>query len=262
MQRAKEALGENHVSVGWSFVYGNEQEEVPQYWFKLDDPTRGWNEIDKAVVELLSSSGCDITSLEYLSEKHLFQAQRYDRGWWSERRQLEEVLREILGSRTPLRKVRNYGYINRDAQRVAIDVIDAVFSHEELRQLSLSRTLTNCYIYPWFAKQPMDLDLCYSVDGKLYFVEFKRNPLAGTGIPDGPPRGLTRRRTRAPGFLRGRVSHLGRRLGHAGRGPQAAGDMWRRFPPVGHRHGPRLVRAVPPGPRSPLRTPQGGRRST
>lgn len=41
MQRAKEALGENHVSVGWSFVYGNEQEEVPQYWFKLDDPTRG-----------------------------------------------------------------------------------------------------------------------------------------------------------------------------------------------------------------------------
>ncbi|CAA9239124.1 MAG: hypothetical protein AVDCRST_MAG93-1243, partial [uncultured Chloroflexia bacterium] len=181
LQKATAALGEEHVSVGWSFVYGSEQEDVPQYWFKLNDPTKGWNEVDDLVADLLSNSGCDVTSVAYYPEDGLFQAQRYDDGRWLERRALREALREITGSASPRTRVRNYSYINRDAQSIAINAIDSIFSDEELYLLSLSRTLTNCYVYPWFAKQPMDLDLCYVVGDHLRFVEFKRKYPAKSG---------------------------------------------------------------------------------
>lgn len=181
VQRATAAVGEDNVSVGWFFVYGSEREEVPQYWFKLDDPTKGWNYVDDAVVGLLAESNCDATAIEYISEENAFYAQRYDRGRWSEMRSLQDVFGEILGRDRPRGKVRNYGSINKGAQRAAISAVHSVFSDGELQQLSLSRTLVNCYVYPWFAKQPMDLDLCYSMDGRLRFVEFKRKYPAASG---------------------------------------------------------------------------------
>ena len=84
------------------------------------------------------------------------------------------ALRDLLRRRDPLRSAPYYP--SRDAERRshALAAVRDLLTPLELEGLALSRLLANCYLFRWFGRQPMDIDACFFLDGKLGFVEFKR----------------------------------------------------------------------------------------
>lgn len=160
------------VGLGWSFQYDNAN--VPRFWFKLLLPGDTWNVCDDKVLRFLVDNRCQIVRVSYDIEQVEFFAEHYTGSEWSQVQPLNSVLSRLTEQNQPSAGPRNYSHINYQAQRRALTAIEKTFTDEELLHLSISRTLVNCYLFPWFAKQPMDIDICYLHDSTLRFVEFKR----------------------------------------------------------------------------------------
>lgn len=166
---AVQSLGQTNVSSGWSFQC--DEKNIPHYWFKLNSPANQWNTCDDQVTGFLSNTGCIIFSINYDYEEHKFYATQFSDGIWQPQQLLTDVFKQLTGKKSQVRNIRN---ILPEAQKKAIDKINASFSDAELYQLSLSRLLTNCYLVPWFDRQPMDIDVCCMVNNQIHFLEFKR----------------------------------------------------------------------------------------
>lgn len=164
-----QCLGQTDISFGWFFQY--DEKNTPHYWFKLNSSANQWNTCDDVVVTFLSNTGCVIFSINYNDEEREFYAAQYSGSLWQPQQLLTDALMELTGKKAGVRNNQN---IMPEVQRKAIDKINTSFSDAELYHLSLSRLLTNCYLIPWFDRQPMDIDVCCQVNNQIYFLEFKR----------------------------------------------------------------------------------------
>lgn len=160
------------LGLGWLFQYDSDNR--PKYWFKLALSKPTWNTCDDAVLGFLTKNQCKVTRIQYAVEGSEFLAERYDGSQWEVREPINDALANLTGRMQPLTKPRDYSYINKQFQEKAIEMIDKHLSDEECFNLSVTRTFVNCYLYPWFHKQPMDIDACYLQDQELRFIEFKR----------------------------------------------------------------------------------------
>jgi hypothetical protein len=171
-QYVVECCGEKNVSSGWWFQL--DYRNRPLYWFKLNALNTEWNPADQQVVKFLSAQGCVVVVINFNSKAKGFYARRLLGDQWGEEQELVEVLGQVLGRKSPLTSPREYLEINYGKQQLAIEAIDARLDDAALYYIALSRLLVNCYLYPWFRRQPMDVDACCLLGSQLRFVEFKR----------------------------------------------------------------------------------------
>jgi hypothetical protein len=169
---------EGMASQGWSFQLDNAF--IPKYWFKLVTDQK-FNKCDKEFCKFLHNAECIVVIVWYSEKDNFFLAKKLiNKNEWSEIIRLEDLLFEINTNKAPS-DVLNYSNIDTERQNSVIEYFSDNFSDVDLRNLCVSRIFTNFYLYPYFRKQPMDIDSCCLVDSQLRFIEFKRKYPAKNG---------------------------------------------------------------------------------
>lgn len=169
------SMGEIPSSSGWLFQY--DEEDVPSHWFRLVTEKHPWrDDCDGALLSLLRGREVEITRVFPSEDGTKFLADRHRNGQWSDRKTLEEVLSGLVGRATPKTNPRNYrsDSIDTDRRARAIEATQKLFDGPSLSHLCAQRLLVNCHLWPWYRKQPMDIDSIIMSDDGLRFVEFKR----------------------------------------------------------------------------------------
>lgn len=187
---------QTQVSLGW--MYQTNEQDDPYYWFRHLTRENLWNaSCDNRVTETVWAADGEVVAVTYDDQEHRFKAKILERGVLPREGSrgsdidlpLEEALSTLLGKEKPAAKPRNYRHIRKSAQKKALELIKRQFSNDEVLGLALSRLLINCYLFPWFGQQPVDIDACIATNSGLRFVEFKRKYPAkdgGFGIDDAP----------------------------------------------------------------------------
>lgn len=166
-------LGPARSSTDWLFQ--RDESDKPSVWFRICSDANPWRKsCDKHVIDFLDAQGCQSVAVSFDGESGTFIARVWSRPQWGPSRPLDEVLGKLLGRSEPRKSPRNYSYIKRSAQQAALRYIRQTFSDDDLHALSLSRTFVNCFMWPWFGKQPMDIDAAVVTKEGLRFLEFKR----------------------------------------------------------------------------------------
>jgi hypothetical protein len=172
-------LGPSNVALNWLFV--SDKHNQPQFWFKLMVPERPWNIADDSAVALLSRRKCAVFKIGYDIPSRKFFGFAWADGCWRDRAPIENLLGAALERNEPRQKPRNTRDAGGPAQLAALAEIESRFSDADLFNLSISRTLINCLVAPWFGTQPMDIDAVCMAGGRTCFVEFKRKYPARSG---------------------------------------------------------------------------------
>jgi hypothetical protein len=167
----------SEYTTGWLF---QENDRSKRYdWFRLVTPISPWNSLDERIVDFLLGVQCSVARIDYDYQEKEFTAIQF--GLENTNGRLADILALLLKRKTPEKEPKNYGGTDRKQQKLALEFIDTLFTDSELESLSLSRTLINCYMNPWYGKQPMDIDAAITTEQGWSFVEFKRKYPAWDG---------------------------------------------------------------------------------
>lgn len=150
-------VDEERASLGWVFQPDGDS---PRYWFRLLDASRPWNNCDENLADYLLSRRCEVLRVRYRRGEDSFVAVDVGKGSAAEQ-PLASLLREITGQPSPVSEPRDYASVNPARRDPAIAQVDSRFSDADLASLAISRLFTNCCLYPWFARQPMDIDAAF-----------------------------------------------------------------------------------------------------
>lgn len=154
---------------GWLFQENKRTDSFD--WFRLVTPTGPWNSLDDSIVEFLMGVKCSVIRVDYDHSEKEFKAIQMGN---DNTGRLEDILFRLLNKRGPEKAPKNYSQIDHKQQTLALDFIGELFADSDLESLSLSRILINCYLFPWYGRQPMDTDAAVATEKDWSFVEFKR----------------------------------------------------------------------------------------
>jgi hypothetical protein len=171
-------LDETDFTSGWLFQINSRTNNYD--WFRLVTPDAEWKELDNQIADFLLDGGCQVVRIDYDYTNREFIGTRVD-NTTTQSDKLDSILASMLHTTSMRKEPANYKYINARQQELALKFIDMQLTYSELESLSLSRTLVNCYLYPWYGKQPMDIDAVIVTQQGFRFVEFKRKYPAADG---------------------------------------------------------------------------------
>lgn len=158
------------LSEGWYFQFDSKDE--PSHWFQLVFGTT-LSPTDHFVSEWLRENGASVYRVYFSADSNTFEGHKIMASSdVVETMPLASLMHEVTGREAV--QPRNYEHINMARQHSAISQIKGRLSDQQMLELGASRIFVNCYLYPWFGKQPMDIDACIVSEGSVIMIEFKR----------------------------------------------------------------------------------------